>query len=206
MTDQLVSRDTGGKGLSVFVVSKYVAELSQNPCRQMVLLSCFLLHILYFPVWTIQTRHKPLSPTASAISPNDLSSFARSTVKPQISHFINFTPCEELVPRRNFWQMWNLRMVKFDNFRGLKSVLTEISHFCVFDVWRICAFSSYVWRSGTIFLRCEEMVPIFHKCEELVLNRYMCQGHILKYHICKVLFIIWLCLYPPCFFYCLHEC
>ena len=25
--------------------------------------------------------------------------------EPQISHFTNFTPCEELVPKRHFWKM-----------------------------------------------------------------------------------------------------
>ena len=25
--------------------------------------------------------------------------------EPQISHFANFTPCEELVPKRHFWKM-----------------------------------------------------------------------------------------------------
>ena len=36
---------------------------------------------------------------------------------------IHFTPCEELVPKRHFWQMGNLRIVNFDNFGGLKSLL-----------------------------------------------------------------------------------
>ena len=40
------------------------------------------------------------------------------SVKPQISHFANFTPCEELVPKRHFWKMGNLRMVNFDNLGG----------------------------------------------------------------------------------------
>ena len=78
-----------------------------------------------------------------------------------------------------FWQIWNLRMVKFDQFGSLRSVL-KFSHFYVFNVWRIGAFSSYLWRSGTIFLRCEEMVPNFHKCEELVLYLHMYQWHILN--------------------------
>ena len=46
----------------------------------------------------------------------------RSSVEPQISHFANFTPYEELVPILHFWKMWNLRMVNFDNFWGLTSV------------------------------------------------------------------------------------
>ena len=45
------------------------------------------------------------------------------TVEPKISHFANFTPCEELVPKRHFWKIRNLRMVNFDNFGGLTSVL-----------------------------------------------------------------------------------
>ena len=28
-----------------------------------------------------------------------------SCVEPQISHFANFTPCEELVTKRHFWKM-----------------------------------------------------------------------------------------------------
>ena len=30
-----------------------------------------------------------------------------SFVEPHISHFVNFTQCEELLPKRHFWQMWN---------------------------------------------------------------------------------------------------
>ena len=26
-------------------------------------------------------------------------------VEPQVSRFVNFTQCDELVPRRHFWQM-----------------------------------------------------------------------------------------------------
>ena len=48
---------------------------------------------------------------------------AYSYVEPQISHLANFTPREELVPKHHFWQMWNLHMVNFDNFGGLKSLL-----------------------------------------------------------------------------------
>ena len=66
-------------------------------------------------------------------------------VEPQILHFANFTPCEELVPKRHFWKMWNLRMVNFDNFGGPKSVLK----FHIF-----------------IFLTCEESVRICLICEE----------------------------------------
>ena len=29
----------------------------------------------------------------------------KSTVEPQIQHFANFTPCEELVAKRHFWKM-----------------------------------------------------------------------------------------------------
>ena len=62
-------------------------------------------------------------------------------------HFANFTPCEELVPTRHFWQMRNLRMVNFDTVEGLKSVLK----FHIF-----------------IFLTCEESVLIRLICEERV--------------------------------------
>ena len=34
-------------------------------------------------------------------------------------HTVNFTPCVGLIPIRHFWQMWNLRMVNFDNFWGV---------------------------------------------------------------------------------------
>ena len=40
----------------------------------------------------------------------------------QFSHFANLTPCEELVLKRHFWQMWNA-YCQFRNFGGLKSVL-----------------------------------------------------------------------------------
>ena len=42
-------------------------------------------------------------------------------VEPQVSHFANFTPCEELVPKRHFCEMcvWSISII----FRGLKSVL-----------------------------------------------------------------------------------
>ena len=76
---------------------------SQKPCRGMVLLSCFSTP--YIVLSGICMDHKPLSPTGSALSRNDLSPFAWSTVEPQISHFVNITPCEELVPKRNFWQV-----------------------------------------------------------------------------------------------------
>ena len=70
-----------------------------------------------------------------------------SFVEPQISHFANFTPCEELVPKRHFWKMWNLRMVNFDNFGGLTSVL-KFHIFLIFN--------------------CEELVRIRAICEGLV--------------------------------------
>ena len=59
----------------------------------------------------------------------------------------NFTPCEELVPKRHFWKMCNLRMVNFDNFGGLKSV-----------------FKFHIF----ILLICEESVHIRLNSEELV--------------------------------------
>ena len=64
-----------------------------------------------------------------------------------LSHFANFTPCEELVPILHFWKMWNLRMVNFDNFGGLTSVL-KFHIFLIFN--------------------CEELVCIRAICEGLV--------------------------------------
>ena len=68
-------------------------------------------------------------------------------VEPQISHFANFTPCEELVPKRHIWKMRNLRMVNFDSFGGLQSVL-----------------KFYIIR----FFNCEELVRIRVICEGLI--------------------------------------
>ena len=90
-------------------------------------------------------------------------------VEPQISHFANFTSCEELLPILHFWKMWNLHMVNFDNFGGLTSVLcsnfTSFSFLTVknwyafvpsakdwFDfsqMWRIGTQFSQMWRIGT---------------------------------------------------------
>ena len=61
--------------------------------------------------------------------------------------FANFTPCEELVPKRHFGQMWNLPRVYFDNLGGLKSV-----------------FKFHI----LICLTCEESVRFRLICEELV--------------------------------------
>ena len=72
-----------------------------------------------------------------------------SFVEPQISHFANSAPCEELVPKRHFWQTWNLRMANFDNFGGLKSL-----------------FKFHIFILST----CEESVRIGLICEELVRN------------------------------------
>ena len=69
-----------------------------------------------------------------------------SSVEPQISHFVNFTLCEEMVPIRHFWQMCNFCTVNFDNFWGVKSVL-KFHIFVVFNVWR----TSTMWRIGTKF-------------------------------------------------------
>ena len=72
---------------------------------------------------------------------------ANSANEPQISHFANFTPCEELVPILHFWKMWNSRMVNFDNFGRLTSVL-KFHIFLIFN--------------------CEELVRIRAICEGLV--------------------------------------
>ena len=67
-------------------------------------------------------------------------------VEPQISHFANFTPCEELVPKRHFRQTKNLRMVNFDNIGGLKFT------FLIFLTFE---------ESVLIRLICEKLVQIF---------------------------------------------
>ena len=61
------------------------------------------------------------------------------SVEPQITHFANFTPCEELVPKRHFWKMWILRMVNFDNFWGLTSVL-RFHIFLIFNCEELVRF------------------------------------------------------------------
>ena len=60
-------------------------------------------------------------------------------VEPKISHFANFTPCEELVPKRHFWKIRNLRMVNFDNFGG-SNICAQISHFLILTVKNWYAF------------------------------------------------------------------
>ena len=68
-----------------------------------------------------------------------------SIVESQISHFANFTPWEELVPIRHFWQMRNLLTVNFDNLWSGNFVLK--------------------------FLKCEELVNFFSD----VKKTYRCQ-------------------------------
>ena len=84
-------------------------------------------------------------------------------VEPKISHFANFTPCEELVTKRHFWQceicVWSISTIL-----GSK-IYAQISHL-YFNVWRIGTYSSDLWRNGSISLRCAELVLNFHKCEE----------------------------------------
>ena len=97
------------------------------------------------------------------------SCFMDKNVEPQISHFANFTPCEELVPKRHFLKMWNLRKVNFDSFGGLTSVLklnfasfsfSTVKNWYVFassakdwfdfsQMWRIGTQFSQMWRIGT---------------------------------------------------------
>ena len=43
-------------------------------------------------------------------------------VELQISHFVNFTQCEEFVPIRHFWQMLNLRTINLEDFWGVRFV------------------------------------------------------------------------------------
>ena len=51
-----------------------------------------------------------------------------------------------------FAQMWNLRMVNFDKFWGLKFVLKFLI-LIISDVWRIGKYSSHLWRTGATFSR-----------------------------------------------------
>ena len=53
---------------------------------------------------------------------------------------------------RHICQMWNLRMVNFDKFWGLKFVLKFLM-LIVSDVWRIGKYSSHLWRTGATFSR-----------------------------------------------------
>ena len=107
-----------------------------------------------------------------------------SIVEPQISHFANFTPSEELVPILHFWKMWNLRMVNFDNFWGLTSML-KFHIFLIFNceelvriraicewlvrffsqMWRIGTSSSHLWRIGTQF---SQMWRLSTKCSQML--------------------------------------
>ena len=99
-----------------------------------------------------------------------------STVEPQISHFANFIPCEELVPKRHFWKMCHLRMVNFDTFGGLTSVL-KFHIFLIFNYEELCVFVSSAKFCEELVLnfhKCEESVPVLHSCEELVLSLHKC--------------------------------
>ena len=114
-----------------------------------------------------------------------------SSVEPHISRFANFTPCEELVPKRHFWKMWYLRMINFDNFGGLTSVL-KFHIFLIFNceelvrIRAICVglvrfFSDVIkWYSiftnvknryqfftpvlwpGMIIFKCQSLAPTWH--------------------------------------------
>ena len=75
--------------------------------------------------------------------------------------------------------MRTLRMVNFDNFGGLKSML-KFYIFIFFNVCIIGTYSSYLWRTGSIFLRCEELVLNFHKCE-----KYACEELVHNFHKCE---------------------
>ena len=41
-------------------------------------------------------------------------------------------------------------------------------------------------RTGTILLRCEELVPFFHKCEESVPNPHAYEESVPNPHICQI--------------------
>ena len=113
-----------------------------------------------------------------------------SSVEPQISHFANSTPCEELVLKRHFWKKWNSRTANFDNFVGQTSMLIFLLVFnCVelvrilvtceglvrffqmwrigtqfLQMWRIGASSSHLWRIGIQF---SQMWRISAKCSQV---------------------------------------
>ena len=70
------------------------------------------------------------------------------SVEPQISHLVYFTPCEELVPKRHFWQI---------------NVKCANGQFQLFWGPKICAQISRIYIS-----MCEESVPIRLICEDLV--------------------------------------
>ena len=60
-----------------------------------------------------------------------------------------------------------LRMVNFDNFGGLTSVL-EFHIFLIFNCEELVRIRAIYEGQVRFFLRCEELVLNFHKCEELV--------------------------------------
>ena len=61
-----------------------------------------------------------------------------------------FPPCEELVPKRHVCKMWNLRMVNFNNFLGLTSVLK-------FHIFLIFNYEKLVY----IRVNCEGLAQFF---------------------------------------------
>ena len=69
---------------------------------------------------------------------------------PNISHFINSTPVRVTRTDMSLLAHVKLRTGDFDNFWGVKSVLK-------FHMFIILLRVFTVWRTGTIFLRCEEL-------------------------------------------------
>ena len=67
-------------------------------------------------------------------------------------------------------------MVNFDNFWGLTSVL-KFHFFLILTVKNWC----HLRRTGSIFLRCEELVLNFYKCEELVPVLHTCEELVLDF-------------------------
>ena len=75
-------------------------------------------------------------------------------------------------------------MVNFDIFWGLTSVL-KFHIFLIFQLLRIGTYSCHLRRTGSIFLRCEELVLNFHKCEELVPVLHTCEELVLNFYKCE---------------------
>ena len=89
----------------------------------------------------------------------------------QISHFVIFPPCEELVPIRHIWQIWNLRTVNFDNYLGS-------------DVENWYQIFTNVKNLYQILTHVNESVLDPHSCEKLVPNHHIVEM-LLSHHICQ---------------------
>ena len=104
--------------------------------------------------------------------------------------------------KRHFWKVWNLRMVNFNNFGGLTSVL-KFHIFLIFNceelvrirvigerwfdfsqMWRISTQFSQMWRIGNRSSQLKSVNNI------VVLRSYVCC-------VLKVLIFVWNFLYIP---------